>query len=99
MERILKLVCLSIFCVGLALGDVTDICLICYFTYFVLPILICVGLISLPVIGVCVYFRLFYKKSPWKENSLCEEKTTPSVVIEERPPAYDGNTVNQDCNV
>ena len=100
MERIFKIVCLSVFCVGLSVGDVTDICLICYFTYFVLPILVCAGLISLPLICICVYFGLFYKKSPWKETSPIEEKIIPAPFIEEGlPPSYDGTVEKQDCNV
>ncbi|KAI6658069.1 hypothetical protein LOD99_15782 [Oopsacas minuta] len=103
MEKIFILLCLSLFSAGIVSADYSgDICLVCYFTYFVLPILICIGLISLPVICICVYCAWFHKQSPWKETppGAGQEKIISSVQIEEAPPAYEGvNSNKSDCNV
>ena len=95
MEKILQILCLFVLTVDTALATVAgDICLVCYFTYFVLPFIICIGLISLPVLCVCVYCRFFHKKNYWMEP----ERTVTSVQAEKALPEYDG-TVKTDCNV
>ena len=93
MDKFAKLsVFLSLF-VSVVLADADNgICLVCYFTYFVLPIIILAILIALPTICICVYFKFFYRKSYWKESPQANTVELSPAKLEAGPPAYDEST-------